>query len=183
VRIVARYSLRTWFPMRLTFSFSHLRSFPVIDFPHSGEPPMPVVKPLFDMRIRDTSVCRGPGTTGKTGSPCRSINIPDAPLMRDIDALLLDNDNVSMYFLYGSNCLTRTRMNDAPGGLAGTHVHLRCKPAGIRPLPGKNATPFTPLAKPSTTPPATPPTKSPTISPAQPSAKPSTKTSRKYSKK
>jgi hypothetical protein len=146
---------------------------------------MPVVKPLFDTRIRDTGVCRGPGTTGQTESPCRGINIPDAPLMRDIDALLLDDDNGSVYFLYGSDCLARTctHMNDDLGGLAGTHVHLRCKPAGIRPLPGKNATPFTPPAKLS----ATPPVKSPTIPPAQPSAKPaakpSTKTSRKSSKK
>lgn len=188
----------------------------VFDFPHDGEPSMPAVKPLFDTRIRDTSVCLGPdgayyltgttgeniwesnegihlwkstdlknwtliglvwgierdgtwqkqwtekngkrrravwapevhyikgnfylaycitglgtgvlkSTTGKPEGPYRSINNPDAPLTRGIDASLFEDDDGSVYFLYGSGYLAR--LNDDLTGLAETPVRLRCEPA------------------------------------------------------
>jgi beta-xylosidase len=35
----------------------------VKDYPHTGEPPMPVVKPILDTPLRDASICLGPDHT------------------------------------------------------------------------------------------------------------------------
>ncbi|UOQ74187.1 family 43 glycosylhydrolase [Hymenobacter cellulosilyticus] len=35
----------------------------VKDFPHTGEPPMPPVKPILDTPLRDASICLGPDKT------------------------------------------------------------------------------------------------------------------------
>jgi xylan 1,4-beta-xylosidase len=188
----------------------------VFDFPHTGEPPMPVVQPLFKEQIRDTSVCLGPdgyyyltGTTGtniwvsnegihvwksrdlkkwdplglvwsierdgswqkqwtqkngntrrsvwapeihylkgnfyiaycvtglgtgllksKTGKaegPYASVNTPDAPLTRGIDASVFEDTDGKVYFLYGSGFLAR--MKDDLTGLVETPVELQCVPA------------------------------------------------------
>ncbi len=35
----------------------------VWDYPHTGEPPLPPVQPLFDVGLRDTAITRGPSNT------------------------------------------------------------------------------------------------------------------------
>ncbi len=35
----------------------------VWDYPYTGEPPLPPVKPLLDVGLRDTSICKGPDNT------------------------------------------------------------------------------------------------------------------------
>lgn len=190
------------------------------EYPHTGEPPLGPVRQLFDVRIRDTSICRGPdgtfyltGTTGEniweanegiqlwrskdlkdwealgfvwtierdgtwqkqwtekngkrrravwapeiqylkgnfhiaycitglgtgllksaTGrpeGPYVSVNTPDAPLTRGIDASLFEDDDGAVYFLYGSGYLAR--MKDDLTGLAETPVLLRTSPADTDP--------------------------------------------------
>lgn len=58
------------------------------DFPHTGEPPMPPVKALFDTGLRDTSVCLGPeGTYYMTGTigPDFMVANEGIPLWRSKD--------------------------------------------------------------------------------------------------
>jgi len=191
------------------------------EYPHTGEPPLGPVTQLLDVRLRDTSICRGPdhtyyltGTTGeniwqanegielwrskdlkqwdhlgfvwtierdgtwqkqwttkngkqrravwapeihylkgnfylaycitglgtallksKTGrpeGPYVSVNTPDAPLTsHGIDASLFEDDDGTVYFLYGSGYLAR--MKDDLSGLAEPPVLLRTKPADLDP--------------------------------------------------
>jgi len=69
--------------------------------------------------------------TGKPEGPYVSVNSPDAPLTRGIDASLFEDDDGTVYFLYGSGYLAR--MKDDLTGLAETPVLLRTRPADTDP--------------------------------------------------
>lgn len=60
----------------------------VWDYPHTGEPPVPPVKPLFDVALRDTSICSGPDgmfyLTGTIGPNSMTEN-DGIPLWRSRD--------------------------------------------------------------------------------------------------
>jgi len=60
----------------------------VWDYPHTGEPAIPVVKALFDVFLRDTAVCRGPDgeffLTGTIGEKSMTAN-DGIPLWRSKD--------------------------------------------------------------------------------------------------
>lgn len=192
----------------------------VWDYPHTGEPAVPPVQPLFETGLRDTAICRGPdntfyltgtigpdfmvanegiplwkstdlknwvslglvwtferdgtwqkvwserngnrrralwapevhylkgnfyiaycvtghgtgllkSTTGKAEGPYVSVNTPDAPLTRGIDATLFEDDDGAVYFMYGSGYLAR--MKDDLSGLAETPERLRVEPADSDP--------------------------------------------------
>ncbi len=187
----------------------------VKDYPHTGEPPMPVVKPVLEEGLRDVSICRaddgyyyltgtlgpdymvqnegiklwkskdmknwqplglvwgidrdgtwqkqwtekngnkrravwapeihymkgnfylaycitGLGTgllkskTGKAEGPYISVNQPDAPLTRGIDASLFQDDDGTVYFLYGSGFIAK--MNNDMTALVTKPVQLTCVP-------------------------------------------------------
>ncbi len=185
----------------------------VKDFPHTGEPAMPTVKPILDEPLRDVSICVGgdscyyltgtigpdfmranegikiwksknlkdwvplglvwsiekDGTwqkqwgekngqkrravwapeihflkdnyyiaycitslgtgllrsaTGKPEGPYISVNAPDAPLTKGIDASLFQDDDGQVYFLYGSGLISK--MKNDMSGLMDKPVQLEC---------------------------------------------------------
>jgi xylan 1,4-beta-xylosidase len=69
--------------------------------------------------------------SGKPEGPYVSVNTPDAPLTRGIDASLFEDDDGAVYFLYGSGYLAR--MKDDLTGLAETPGLLRTRPADTDP--------------------------------------------------
>lgn len=65
-------------------------------------------------------------TTGKPAGPYASVNTPDAPLTRGIDASLFQDDDGTVYYLYGSGMIAK--MNNEMTGLITTPVQLTCVP-------------------------------------------------------
>ena len=192
----------------------------VWDYPHTGEPPIPPVKPILEVGLRDPSICTGPGgwyyltgtigpnfmtenagiplwrsrdlqhweslglvwtfakdgtwqsrwtekngqrrralwapeihylkgnfyiaycvtglgtgllrsQSGKPEGPYASVNTPDAPLTSGIDASLFEDDDGSVYFVYGSGYIAK--MKPDLSGLAEKPERLRCVPADTDP--------------------------------------------------
>ncbi|HLP24619.1 MAG TPA: family 43 glycosylhydrolase [Acidobacteriota bacterium] len=66
-------------------------------------------------------------TTGRAEGPYASVNTPDRPLTRGIDASLFVDDDGAVYFVFGSGSIAR--MKDDMSGLAEEPVRLRCLPA------------------------------------------------------
>jgi beta-xylosidase len=64
-------------------------------------------------------------TTNKPEGPYVSVNTPDAPLTPGIDASLFQDDDGTVYFLYGNGNLAK--MKDDMTGLAEKPVPLRCE--------------------------------------------------------
>ena len=69
--------------------------------------------------------------SGKAEGPYVSVNTPDAPLTRGIDASLFEDDDGAVYFLYGSGHLARMKTDLT--GLAEAPVRLRTHPADTDP--------------------------------------------------
>jgi polygalacturonase len=70
-------------------------------------------------------------TTGKAEGPYKSVNTPEGPMTSGIDATLFQDDDGSVYFLYGSGMIAR--MKDDLSGLAEALRRLRCEPADTDP--------------------------------------------------
>jgi xylan 1,4-beta-xylosidase len=64
--------------------------------------------------------------SGKPEGPYKSVNTPDAPLTRGIDASLFQDDDGSVYFLYGSGVIAK--MNDDMTALVTQPMQLACVP-------------------------------------------------------
>ena len=62
--------------------------------------------------------------SGKPEGPYKSVNTPDAPLTRSIDASLFQDDDGQVYFLYGSGMIAR--MNKDMTALIEQPVPLKC---------------------------------------------------------
>jgi len=66
-------------------------------------------------------------STGNPVGPYVSVNTPDAPLTKGIDATIFQDDDGQVYFLYGSGDIAR--MKNDMSGLATKPVPLRCSVA------------------------------------------------------